>query len=424
MAIKVLSNMEVITPTSASYAANKGYADDNFLSTSKINGVNIKLENNSPVSLRFPEYVKTTESPHISYVVGDIVRFNNTLWRCIQATDSSATFNTDNWSLLIGRRSGYISDTFTLTASTDERNNVQDGICSFNYRDFTVGGGGGVSLRFSTWESSHDDEKGDLGREGSYHPTSFSYEEKIVYNGALYRLKKEDGLLVNRGSYVASNTYMTDDVVWFRGRYVKCKVDNVRNKSPVSTAVPWRATNTDYWQDISPGFDGGEYWQLLSTPIKSSKSISLDPVTHQLEVDSTFQSLEVTDTSNRDVNLLWRNKHWICSIGNTATSRNFVLPTPASIEKTDMYTAELIMRCEAKSPADEGITIAFKHNNTAITFLGDVPAKFERGYNYFIVFRYFPANVIPSGVSETPDTIIGQWVGNIQGKVPIPVPAS
>lgn len=419
MAIKVLSNMEVITPTSASYVANKGYADENFLSTSKINGVNIRLENNSPVSLRFPEYVKTTESPHISYAVGDIVWFNNTLWRCIQATDSSATFNTDSWSLLIGRRSGYISDTFTFSATTDERNNVQDGICSFNYRDFTVGGGGGVSLRFSTWESLHDDEKGDLNNEGSYHPTSFSYGEKIVYNGAWYRFIKEEGLSGVQG-YSARATYMTGDVVWFRGRYAKCKVDNVCNKSPVSTAVPWRATNTDYWQDISPGFDGGDYWQLLSTPIDSSKSIGLDPVTHQLEVDSTFQSLEVTDTSTDNVYLLWRNKYWICSIGNTVTSRNFVLPTPASIEETEMYTAELIMRCEVKSPADEGITITFRHNNTAITFLGDVPNKFERGYNYFIVFRYFPANVIPSGVSETPDTVVGQWVGNIQGKVPIP----
>lgn len=147
-----------------------------------------------------------------------------------------------------------------------------------------------------------------------------------------------------------------------------------------------------------------------------------NPATKQY-VDNKFvpgkQKLLTTNTISANITLsdVGDNDGWLIYIRDSVEPGNIKLPSMDSFGINEMVTYEVLVRCVGEET--DTISLSFvDYDNNVIEFLGDTTTNIPRGYTYFLVLRNFPYKTV---TVDGESAAMRQWVGNVQGKVKIPL---
>ena len=164
------------------------------------------------------------------------------------------------------------------------------------------------------------------------------------------------------------------------------------------------STETNYTPDNYPST-----WKEL-TP----SSLAAPPV----GVSQTMAAYRVT-SNNKRIDLELGITHWYLDVyprntGNNSTliySATLKLPSVSGVDSDSILTYEMQIHCRNKTnDNDDNNSVVLTLNGATLLGNGSVSLTVDRGHNYFIVFRNFPAD----------ESNTRQWIANIQGKVEIP----
>lgn len=372
MAIKVLSNME----TSRITVPAPGYDGD---------ALNFGYYSESVSSLASATLAAAYDSTQDFYSVGDVVTKDSLLYRCSDTT--SGSFDLTKWDTITIINNGKINGNLlpTSVASSSPVAATSDDVNKIPLLDSS----GELSLKHLPVSVADNDSSSNTSTDQKRIPLLDS-TGKLSWK----HLRNSFGTLTVTGTFTANGVIISNATV------------QTTLVVPTPTANNHAATKK-YVDDVDAKLLGAgsllKYKRKFTFPLSSTYNSS--------------GSAYTLDSIGDDY-IGW---HLSCTgVANTNTDYTYYMKLPEvtfAETSSDSFgrTYEIVIIARKKSSDTTGkVTFhIIDSGNTEVDWLGDAPEDLERGFAYFLVLRSFAYGT--SSVSYA-----HKWVGNIQGKIPIP----